>query len=79
MKPYSSYGEWPATQRMQSDRLVRNSSAGNGKFNEEGKRIALDVKEGDTVLFGKYSGSEIKIESKEYLILREDDVFGVVE
>jgi len=54
-------------------------AAGKGKLNEEGKRIALEVKKGDRILFGKYSGSEVKIEGDEYLIMREDDVLGVIE
>lgn len=54
-------------------------AAGIGKLNEEGKRIALEVKKGDRILFGKYSGNEIKIEGEEYLIMREDDVLGVIE
>ena len=54
-------------------------AAGNGKLDENGKRIALDVKKGDRILFGKYSGTEIKIESEEYLIMREDDVFGIIK
>jgi chaperonin GroES len=54
-------------------------AAGNGKLSEEGKRIALEVKKGDRILFGKYSGNEVKIEDKEYLIMREDDVLGVIE
>jgi chaperonin GroES len=54
-------------------------AAGNGKLSEEGKRISLDVKKGDRILFGKYSGTEVKIEGEEYLIMREDDVLGVIE
>jgi len=54
-------------------------AAGIGKLSEEGKRIALEVKKGDLILFGKYSGNEIKIEGEEYLIMREDDVLGVIE
>ena len=54
-------------------------AAGKGKLSEEGKRIALEVKKGDRVLFGKYSGTEVKIEDEEYLIMREDDVLGVIE
>jgi len=54
-------------------------AAGNGKLSEEGKRITLDVKKGDRILFGKYSGAEVKIEGEEYLIMREDDVLGVIE
>jgi chaperonin GroES len=54
-------------------------AAGIGKLSEDGKRIALEVKKGDRILFGKYSGNEIKIEGEEYLIMREDDVLGVIE
>ena len=54
-------------------------AVGNGKKTEEGKIIPLDVKAGDRILFGKYSGTEIKIEGGEYLILREDEVLGVLE
>jgi chaperonin GroES len=54
-------------------------AAGNGKVGEDGKRIALEVKKGDRILFGKYSGTEVKIEGEEYLIMREDDVLGIIE
>ena len=54
-------------------------AAGKGKLSEKGKRIALEVKKGDRILFGKYSGNEIKIEGEEYLIMHEDDVLGVIE
>jgi chaperonin GroES len=54
-------------------------AVGNGKLDENGKRVALDVKKGDRILFGKYSGTEVKIEGEEYLILREDDVLGIIE
>ncbi|MGI5860797.1 MAG: co-chaperone GroES [Myxococcales bacterium] len=54
-------------------------AVGNGKVLEDGKVRPLDVKAGDRVLFGKYSGSEIKIEGEEHLILREDDILGVIE
>jgi chaperonin GroES len=54
-------------------------AVGEGKFNEDGKRIKLDVKKGDTVLIGKYSGTEIKIDDEEYTILREDEVLAIVE
>jgi len=53
-------------------------ATGNGKLSEEGKRIALEVKKGDQILFGQYSGTEVKIEGEEYLIMREDDVLGVI-
>jgi chaperonin GroES len=54
-------------------------AVGQGKRNEEGKLIPLDVKAGDRILFGKYSGSDIKIDNNEYLIMREDEVLGVLE
>ncbi len=53
-------------------------AVGRGKVTDDGKVLALDVKSGDRILFGKYSGSEIKIEGDEYLILREDDILGVM-
>ena len=54
-------------------------AVGNGKILDDGKKVPLDVKVGDKILFSKYSGNEIKIDGKEYLILREDDVQAVVE
>jgi chaperonin GroES len=54
-------------------------AVGNGKKNEDGKVVPLDVKAGDRILFGKYSGTEIKLDEQEYLILREDEVLGVLE
>ncbi|MBL8228799.1 MAG: co-chaperone GroES [Bryobacterales bacterium] len=54
-------------------------AAGKGKRLEDGKLIALDVKVGDRILFGKYSGSDIKLDGEEYLIMREDEVLGVLE
>jgi chaperonin GroES len=54
-------------------------AAGNGKKTEEGKVIPLDVKAGDLILFGKYSGTEIKIDNEEFLILKEEEVLGVLE
>jgi chaperonin GroES len=53
-------------------------AVGNGKILENGTKVTLDVKEGDRVLFGKYSGTEIKVDGEEYLIVREDDVFGIL-
>jgi chaperonin GroES len=53
-------------------------AVGEGKRKDDGSRIALDVKEGDRVLFGKYSGSEIKIDGEEYLIMREDEILGII-
>jgi chaperonin GroES len=54
-------------------------AVGKGKSNEEGKVFPLDVKAGDRVLFGKYSGTEIKINGKEFLIMREEEVFGIIK
>jgi chaperonin GroES len=53
-------------------------AAGEGKYKEDGTRQALDVKAGDRVLFGKYSGSEIKIDGEELLIMREDEILGII-
>ncbi|MBR9987199.1 MAG: co-chaperone GroES [Desulfosarcina sp.] len=54
-------------------------AVGNGKVGEDGKRVALEIKVGNRILFGKYSGTEVKIDGEEYLIMREDDVLGVIE
>ncbi len=54
-------------------------AVGDGKIADDGSRIEPQLKEGDRILFGKYSGTEVKIEGEEYLIMREDDVLGVVE
>jgi chaperonin GroES len=54
-------------------------AVGNGKVGDDGNRAALEIKVGDRILFGKYSGTEVKIEGEEYLIMREDDVLGVIE
>jgi chaperonin GroES len=54
-------------------------AAGNGKRLEDGTIVKLDVKAGDRILFGKYSGSEIKLDGVEYIIMREDDVLGVMD
>ncbi len=53
-------------------------AVGPGRMTDEGKRIAMEVKKGDRVLIGKYSGSEVRIDGTEYVILREDDVLGVL-
>jgi chaperonin GroES len=55
------------------------NAVGNGKVGDDGKRVALEIKVGDRILFGKYSGTEVKIDGEEYLIMREDDVLGVIE
>jgi len=54
-------------------------AAGEGKYKEDGTRQTLDVKAGDRVLFGKYSGSEIKLDGEEFIIMREDEILGIIE
>ena len=54
-------------------------AVGKGKLNDGGERIAPDVKAGDIILFSKYAGTEVKIDSEEHLIMREDDILGVIE
>ena len=54
-------------------------AVGIGRIGEDGKRIALEIKKGDKILFSKYGGTEIKIEGEEYMIMREDDVLGIIE
>jgi chaperonin GroES len=53
-------------------------AAGEGKYKEDGTRQSLDVKKGDRVLFGKYSGSEIKLDNEEFIIMREDEILGII-
>lgn len=65
-----------AKEKPQKGEIV---AVGKGKITEAGKVIPVDLKVGDTVLFGKYAGTEIKIDSVDYLIMREDDILGVVE
>jgi chaperonin GroES len=65
-----------AKEKPQQGKVI---SAGNGKSNDDGKRIPLDVKAGDLILFGKYSGQEIKLEGVDFLIMREDEVLAVIE
>jgi len=65
-----------AKEKPQEGKVV---SVGKGKLNDQGKLIALDVRAGDRILFGKYSGSDFKLEGEEYLIMREDDILGVLE
>ena len=55
------------------------TAVGKGKVTEDGKLIPMDVKVGDRILFGKYSGAEIKIAGEEHLIMREDDILGIIE
>ena len=64
-----------AKEKPQQGKVI---AAGNGKFKDDGQRVPLDVKAGDSILFGKYSGQEIKLDGDEYLIMREDDVLAVV-
>jgi len=65
-----------AKEKPQEGKVV---AVGNGKVTEDGKKLPLDVKAGDKILFGKYSGNEVKIEDEEYLIIREEDVLAILE
>ena len=65
-----------AKEKPQQGKVI---AAGNGKINDEGKRFPLDVTAGDTILFGKYSGQEIKLDGEELLIMKEDEVLAIVE
>ncbi len=55
------------------------TAVGNGKLGEDGKRVPLEIKKGDRILFGKYSGTEVKVSGEEYLIMREEDVLGIID
>jgi chaperonin GroES len=65
-----------AKEKPQEGKVI---AVGSGKVTDEGKKLPLDVKAGDRILFGKYSGSEVKIDGQEYLILREEDVLGILD
>jgi chaperonin GroES len=65
-----------AKEKPQQGKVV---AVGNGKVKDDGTRVALDVKAGDHILFGKYSGQEIKLDGEEYLIMREDEVLAVLD
>ena len=65
-----------AKEKPQQGKVI---AVGKGKVEKDGKVTPLDVKEGDTVLFGKYSGSDIKLDGEEYMIMREDEVLGVLD
>ena len=65
-----------AKEKPQQGKVI---AVGAGKADKDGKRIPLDVKDGDTILFGKYSGQEIKLDGNEYLIMREDEVLAIVQ
>ena len=65
-----------AKEKPQQGKVI---AAGAGKVKDDGKRLTLDVKAGETILFGKYSGQEIKIDGEEYIIMREDEVLAIVE
>ena len=64
-----------AKEKPQEGKVI---AVGNGRVNEDGKKIPLDVKAGDKILFGKYSGQEFKLEGADYLHMREDDIIGIV-
>ena len=65
-----------AKEKPQEGKVI---AVGTGKVGDDGKKIPLDVKAGDRILFGKYSGSEVKVEDEEYLILKEEDVLGIID
>lgn len=65
-----------AKEKPQQGKVI---AAGEGRRDEKGNRIPMEVKKGDVILFGKYSGNEIKIDDIEYLIIREEDVLGIIE
>ena len=65
-----------AKEKPQEGKVI---AVGTGKILDNGTKVPMDVKAGDKVLFGKYSGTEIKIDGEEYLMMREDDILGVVE
>jgi chaperonin GroES len=65
-----------AKEKPQEGKVI---AVGKGKLTEDGKLIPLDVKVGDRILFGKYSGTEVKIEGEEHLIMREEDILGIIE
>ena len=65
-----------AKEKPQRGKII---AVGKGKQNDDGKVVPLDVKKGDVILFGKYAGSEIKLDGEEHLIMREDDILGVIE
>ena len=65
-----------AKEKPQQGKVI---AAGNGKSTDEGKRVPLDVTAGDTILFGKYSGQEIKLDGVDYLIMKEDEVLAIIE
>ena len=65
-----------AKEKPQQGKVI---AAGNGKVNDEGKRVPLDVKAGDLILFGKYTSQEVKLDGEEYLIMREDEVLAVID
>jgi chaperonin GroES len=64
-----------AKEKPQEGKVI---AVGTGKVGDDGKKIPLDVKAGDRILFGKYSGSEVKIDDQEYLIMKEEDVLGIL-
>ena len=64
-----------AKEKPQEGKVI---AVGTGKVTDEGKRLALDVKAGDKILFGKYSGSEVQVDGKEYLIMREEDILAIL-
>jgi chaperonin GroES len=65
-----------AKEKPQQGKVIE---VGDGRRDEKGTRISMDVKKGDTILFGKYSGTEVKIDNNEYIIIREEEVLGIIQ
>ncbi len=65
-----------AKEKPQQGKVI---AVGSGRVDDKGNRIPMEVKKGDYILFGKYAGNEVRIDDKEYLIMREDDVLGIIE
>lgn len=65
-----------AKEKPQEGKVIE---VGSGKVGDDGKKVALEVKKGDRVLFGKYSGTEVKVDDEDYIIMREDDVLAILE
>jgi chaperonin GroES len=65
-----------AKEKPQQGKVI---AAGNGKINDDGERVPLDVKAGDLILFGKYTSQEVKLDGEEYLIMREDEVLAIID
>ena len=79
--PLEIYEEFSDSKDTAKEKPIEGKvvAAGNGRVGDDGKLIPLEVKKGDRVLFGKYGGTEVKMDGEEYLIMREDDILGIIE